>query len=388
MTKDEDFKLLKIQTCVLRVNIHCDGCYHKVKKLLQRIEGVYQVKIDSDQQRVSVQGSVDSETLIKKLIRAGKHAEPWSQKITQTLNQNQNQNQTGQKQKPTCIKDNNKNKKPQQNPTKNIESSLRNKHKFPFNFDEDNDSVDGNDDDYGEEEMHLIRHKINQLALMKQQAEAINNAKKGGNNNGATVAAADRPNNNSKTKNNGNNNNGGASPNGRKGNQMQNMAMKGNIPGSGIDQKTLAALNKMKNDEGKRGNSISTMMNLAGFHGNNNHPSGIGGTAGFQQNNGAFQGGFPVVHGGHMNNPAAMMMNMDGYYNNNPASVMMNMNMQNRQQQPQMMYNRSPFVPASTTGFYYNNYYGTVPYSLSGGEGSAAAAHMFSDENTSSCSVM
>ncbi|KVH97591.1 Heavy metal-associated domain, HMA [Cynara cardunculus var. scolymus] len=38
MTKDEDFKLLKIQTCILRVNLHCDGCKNKVKKTLQRIE--------------------------------------------------------------------------------------------------------------------------------------------------------------------------------------------------------------------------------------------------------------------------------------------------------------------------------------------------------------
>jgi copper chaperone CopZ len=28
-----------VQTCVLKVNIHCDGCKKKVKKLLQRIEG-------------------------------------------------------------------------------------------------------------------------------------------------------------------------------------------------------------------------------------------------------------------------------------------------------------------------------------------------------------
>jgi hypothetical protein len=80
MTRDEDFKLVKIQvplypssplsalsvllsavcgfvrelncsclglfacflqTHVLRVNIHCDGCRHKVKKLLQKIEGTH-----------------------------------------------------------------------------------------------------------------------------------------------------------------------------------------------------------------------------------------------------------------------------------------------------------------------------------------------------------
>lgn len=28
-----------MQTCVLKVNIHCDGCKHKVKKILQKIEG-------------------------------------------------------------------------------------------------------------------------------------------------------------------------------------------------------------------------------------------------------------------------------------------------------------------------------------------------------------
>lgn len=53
MTKDEDFKLLKIQTCTcfLKMNTHCDGSKPKVKKLLQRIEGVYQVNIDADQQK-------------------------------------------------------------------------------------------------------------------------------------------------------------------------------------------------------------------------------------------------------------------------------------------------------------------------------------------------
>uniref|UniRef100_A0A3Q7H6C5 HMA domain-containing protein n=1 Tax=Solanum lycopersicum TaxID=4081 RepID=A0A3Q7H6C5_SOLLC len=101
MTKDEDFKLLKIQTCELRVNIHCDGCKQKVKKLLQRIEGVYQVNIDFEHQKVTVYGSVDSDTLIRRLVKARKHAELWS-----PINTSQTQKQ----QNPICIKDNNKNK--------------------------------------------------------------------------------------------------------------------------------------------------------------------------------------------------------------------------------------------------------------------------------------
>ncbi|KAL0446794.1 UNVERIFIED_CONTAM: Heavy metal-associated isoprenylated plant protein 37 [Sesamum latifolium] len=350
MTKDEDFKLLKIQTCVLRVNIHCDGCKQKVKKLLQRIEGVYQVTIDSEQQKVSVSGSVDSATLIKKLVRAGKHAE-------------------------LC------------------------KQKFPF-MPEDDDCFDDDEEEYDEEEeMKLFRDKINQLALLKGQAEAAaaaNNAKKGV---GAVTAAG--PNNAKNGNNNNNSNNAG-----KKGNLSPNMAMKGN-PG-GIDQKTLAAL-KMNNaqmaganmnnhhhpSEGMRANDISTMMNLAGFHGNgaNNVPvlggssNGIVGGGGFQvQPNHGLQGssgGFPINGLATGHSPSSMMMNINGYH---PSPMMMNLQ-QNRQ--PQMMYNRSPFVPP-TTGYYYN--YGPVPYSLPGystePEPDHSTTHMFSDENTSSCSVM
>ncbi|KAK9093317.1 hypothetical protein Syun_028228 [Stephania yunnanensis] len=75
------------RSCVLKVNIHYDGCKQDVKKLLQRIEGVYTMNIDKNQQKVSVTGSVDANTLIKKLVRLGKHAELWSQKS----NQNQKQ---------------------------------------------------------------------------------------------------------------------------------------------------------------------------------------------------------------------------------------------------------------------------------------------------------
>ncbi|KAM0062898.1 putative heavy metal-associated domain, HMA, heavy metal-associated domain superfamily [Helianthus debilis subsp. tardiflorus] len=70
------FFLLK-HTFSLKVNIHCDGCKHKVRKILKKIEGVYSVDIDSEQQKVNVSGNVDSNTLIKKLIKSGKYAEVW-----------------------------------------------------------------------------------------------------------------------------------------------------------------------------------------------------------------------------------------------------------------------------------------------------------------------
>ncbi|KAJ8567427.1 hypothetical protein K7X08_019635 [Anisodus acutangulus] len=70
-----DFELVRVQTYVLKVQINCHGCMRKVKKLPKKIEGVYQVKMDVDEQVVIVSGNVDSATLIKKLKKSGNHAE-------------------------------------------------------------------------------------------------------------------------------------------------------------------------------------------------------------------------------------------------------------------------------------------------------------------------
>ncbi|XP_044500465.1 heavy metal-associated isoprenylated plant protein 34-like isoform X2 [Mangifera indica] len=69
--------LMKLQSCVLRVNIHCDGCKRKVKKVLQKIDGVYSTSIDAEKGRVVVAGNVDPAILIRKLEKSGKHAELW-----------------------------------------------------------------------------------------------------------------------------------------------------------------------------------------------------------------------------------------------------------------------------------------------------------------------
>ncbi|KAA8545172.1 hypothetical protein F0562_019939 [Nyssa sinensis] len=74
---------LKYKTWLLKVSIHCEGCKRKVKKVLQNIEGVYTVNIESKQQKVTVTCNVDAEILIKKLIKSGKHAELWPEKADQ-----------------------------------------------------------------------------------------------------------------------------------------------------------------------------------------------------------------------------------------------------------------------------------------------------------------
>ncbi|CAL9775158.1 unnamed protein product, partial [Musa acuminata subsp. burmannicoides] len=104
MSKEEDSKFLKIQACVLKVNICCDGCQKKVKKVLHKIDdlwvsifraiitkcfmaifiwgssGVYTTTIDAEERKVIVTGNVDPAILIKKLSKVGKHAELWPTK--------------------------------------------------------------------------------------------------------------------------------------------------------------------------------------------------------------------------------------------------------------------------------------------------------------------
>ncbi|RYR13195.1 hypothetical protein Ahy_B04g070309 [Arachis hypogaea] len=79
---------LKYQTWFLKVSIHCDGCTRKVKKVLQSIDGVFTTIIDQQQQKVTVTGSVTVETLLSKLLRAGKHAEIWPENISVKENKN------------------------------------------------------------------------------------------------------------------------------------------------------------------------------------------------------------------------------------------------------------------------------------------------------------
>ncbi|XP_061338041.1 heavy metal-associated isoprenylated plant protein 36-like [Gastrolobium bilobum] len=77
---EEHLEPLICKTIPLKVSIHCEGCKRKVKKILQSIDGVYNINIDLKQQKVVVTGNVDGNTLIKKLTKSGKHAELWPEK--------------------------------------------------------------------------------------------------------------------------------------------------------------------------------------------------------------------------------------------------------------------------------------------------------------------
>ncbi|KAI3741806.1 hypothetical protein L1987_59484 [Smallanthus sonchifolius] len=64
-----------LQTWILKVYIHCEGCKKKVFKVLQSIDGVYKTVIDAKQHKVTVTGSVNGEFIVQKLLKSGKHAE-------------------------------------------------------------------------------------------------------------------------------------------------------------------------------------------------------------------------------------------------------------------------------------------------------------------------
>ncbi|XWS36265.1 hypothetical protein CRYUN_Cryun20dG0070500 [Craigia yunnanensis] len=68
---------LNVPTCVLKVNIQCcAACPMKVKKKLQKINGVYAVDIDTKNGLVSVQGIIQPSILIQTISeKVGKKAE-------------------------------------------------------------------------------------------------------------------------------------------------------------------------------------------------------------------------------------------------------------------------------------------------------------------------
>ncbi|KAL9325535.1 hypothetical protein ACSQ67_006180 [Phaseolus vulgaris] len=112
---------LMYQTWFLKVSIHCEGCRRKVKKVLQSIDGVFTTTVDAQQQKVTVTGSVGVETLIRKLAKAGKHAEIWPEDKQQQQQKGNNSGKDKQQQKKKK-----KNEQGEESESKNDESTTRN----------------------------------------------------------------------------------------------------------------------------------------------------------------------------------------------------------------------------------------------------------------------
>lgn len=313
------------------------------------------MKIEAEHQKVTVTGSVDSATLINKLVKAGKHAELWSP--------NPNQNQPQKPKTNDVIKNVNQKGQKQGSAKSGIEACK------PKNGPKGAAFVTDVEGDGGEEEDGEVQFP----KPANQQQQTVVNSKK--NNGGVSM-------------NNGNNGVNAVSKkvNQKQSNQIQNT------------QQAMAAMRMRtagKMNSGVETNEIGALMGLAGFNGATNavnHPPN-----GIQQqlqapplNN--------VTNHNLNNGNGGMMMNMNGYNNHHP------MNMQSRQmmhQPQQMMYQRSSFVPASSNGYYYNytpnpySYYPYYPYPSEQQQQQSShsyATNMSSDEdstsNNNSCNIM
>lgn len=336
--------------------------------------------VDSEQQKVTVSGNVDSSALIKKLLKGGKYAEPWSQKS--------NQNQKSQQ--------DDKNTKGQKG---GLNKGLKNQHNLAsFSLEDHDDCEDvGDDDEEEDEELRFMRERVGLL----------------GQANDSTVKKALAAANNSKAVNGGVV--GGNVGKKTGGNLSQN-------PGVPPDHKNInfAAINKVNGSthlgggaignsngaEGKKWNEINGFgLGLQG------HGTGVGlagnNGLGFQSQPNTFQGsGLPSsAFGPVAQRPPPMMTNIQGYQNY-PSSMGMNMNnrpnimLENRYMQPQMMYHRSP--PLHPYTGYYHQYppqpinYPEHPYTgyhhqyppLPINYPENVDAHVFNDQSPNACAIM
>ncbi|XP_011038780.1 PREDICTED: neural Wiskott-Aldrich syndrome protein isoform X2 [Populus euphratica] len=61
-------------SCMMRVNVHCDGCKRKMMEVLQNLK-VYSVVLDAEQGTLKVNGKVNPSTILNVFDKFGKHGE-------------------------------------------------------------------------------------------------------------------------------------------------------------------------------------------------------------------------------------------------------------------------------------------------------------------------
>ncbi|KAF7120172.1 hypothetical protein RHSIM_Rhsim13G0190000 [Rhododendron simsii] len=64
---------------IVEMNVHmdCPGCESKIKKALQKLDGVDDIYIDMAMQKVTVMGSADQRKVLKTVRKTGRMAELW-----------------------------------------------------------------------------------------------------------------------------------------------------------------------------------------------------------------------------------------------------------------------------------------------------------------------
>ncbi|KMZ56487.1 hypothetical protein ZOSMA_94G00110 [Zostera marina] len=91
LSSEEDNKIFKMQKIfVLKVHIHCNGCRLKLKKLVEKINGIHNINIDEEEGKVKIFGDIDPSVVIKVLANNGKHAQLLDETSVIMMNNNQN----------------------------------------------------------------------------------------------------------------------------------------------------------------------------------------------------------------------------------------------------------------------------------------------------------
>ncbi|CAM8955073.1 unnamed protein product [Rhodiola kirilowii] len=67
------------QTVTLKVGMSCQGCVGAVKRVLGKMEGVESFDIDIDQQKVTVIGNVEPESVLQTVSKTGKKTAFWEE---------------------------------------------------------------------------------------------------------------------------------------------------------------------------------------------------------------------------------------------------------------------------------------------------------------------
>ncbi|RLM65235.1 hypothetical protein C2845_PM16G11670 [Panicum miliaceum] len=73
MDEENETKSITIE---LKVYMHCDACERKVRRTINKVEGVETVEVDREEKRVTVTGDFEPEKVVKKIKKkTGKKAE-------------------------------------------------------------------------------------------------------------------------------------------------------------------------------------------------------------------------------------------------------------------------------------------------------------------------
>ncbi|KAJ4882611.1 Heavy metal transport/detoxification superfamily protein [Raphanus sativus] len=66
-----------LQTVEIKVKMDCDGCERRVRNVVRRMKGVKSVEVNRKQSRITVNGHVDPNKVLKRVKSTGKKAEFW-----------------------------------------------------------------------------------------------------------------------------------------------------------------------------------------------------------------------------------------------------------------------------------------------------------------------